>query len=82
MAIFAPNANSYRRFRANSYAPVAPTWGVNNRTVSLRIPAGVTHSIAVVDKITALQVYAPGGPEQRFKGGPDPDAKPSRSKKK
>ena len=39
-AIFAPNANSYRRFRANSYAPVAPTWGVNNRTVSFRIPAG------------------------------------------
>jgi glutamine synthetase len=32
MAIYAPNANSYRRFKANSYAPVAPTWGVNNRT--------------------------------------------------
>lgn len=44
MAIFAPNANSYRRFRANSYAPVAPTWGVNNRTVSLRVPAGSPHS--------------------------------------
>ena len=39
-ALFAPNANSYRRFKANSYAPVAPTWGVNNRTVSFRIPAG------------------------------------------
>ena len=39
MAIFAPGANSYRRFKANSYAPVAPTWGVNNRTVSLRVPA-------------------------------------------
>ena len=39
-AVFAPNANSYRRFRANSYAPVAPTWGVDNRTVSLRVPAG------------------------------------------
>ncbi|HVF82634.1 MAG TPA: glutamine synthetase family protein [Sphingomicrobium sp.] len=39
-ALFAPNANSYRRFRANSYAPVAPTWGVNNRTVSFRLPAG------------------------------------------
>lgn len=40
MAIFAPNANSYRRFRKSSYAPIAPSWGVNNRTVSLRIPAG------------------------------------------
>jgi glutamine synthetase len=39
-AIYAPHANSYRRFRANSYAPVAPTWGVNNRTVSFRVPAG------------------------------------------
>ena len=39
-AIFAPNANSYRRFKANSYAPVAPTWGVNNRTVSFRVTAG------------------------------------------
>jgi len=44
MAIFAPNANSYRRFRANSYAPVAPTWGVNNRTVALRVPAGKPHT--------------------------------------
>lgn len=40
MAIFAPNANSYRRFRKASYAPIAPNWGFNNRTVSLRIPAG------------------------------------------
>jgi glutamine synthetase len=55
MAIFAPNANSYRRFRANSYAPVAPTWGVNNRTVSLRVPAGpakgrhIEHRVAGAD---------------------------------
>ncbi len=40
MAIFAPNANSYRRFKTNSYAPIAATWGVNNRTVALRVPAG------------------------------------------
>jgi glutamine synthetase len=39
-AIFAPNGNSYRRFRSNSYAPVTPTWGYNNRTVSVRIPRG------------------------------------------
>ena len=43
-ALFAPHANSFRRFRANSYAPVAPTWGVNNRTVSFRIPAGPPNS--------------------------------------
>ena len=55
IAVFAPHANSYRRFRAQSYAPVAPTWGVNNRTVSLRVPAGppesrhVEHRVAGAD---------------------------------
>ena len=55
MAIYAPNANSYRRFRSMSYAPVAPTWGVNNRSVSLRVPAGppdtrhVEHRVAGAD---------------------------------
>ncbi|KAF1067803.1 MAG: Gamma-glutamylputrescine synthetase PuuA [Pseudomonas citronellolis] len=40
LLLFCPNANSYRRFQANSYAPLAPTWGIDNRTVSLRIPGG------------------------------------------
>lgn len=39
MAIFAPNANSYRRFTSNSYAPVSASWGINNRTVGLRVTA-------------------------------------------
>lgn len=38
MAIFAPNANSYRRLVAGSYAPVSACWGYNNRTVAVRIP--------------------------------------------
>ena len=64
MAIFAPNANSFRRFKANSYAPVAATWGVNNRTVSLRIPAGspasrhVEHRICGADANPYLAVAA------------------------
>lgn len=40
MLVFAPHANSWRRFVAQSYAPVAPTWGVNNRSVALRVPDG------------------------------------------
>lgn len=54
-AILAPNANSYRRYVARSHAPVAPTWGINNRTVALRIPAGppasrrVEHRVAGAD---------------------------------
>lgn len=50
-AIFAPHGNSFRRFRANSYAPVAPTWGVNNRTVSFRIPAGPPNSRHVEHRV-------------------------------
>jgi glutamine synthetase len=62
--IFAPNANSYRRFKANSYAPVAPTWGVNNRTVSFRVTAGppatrhLEHRIAGADANPYLAMAA------------------------
>jgi glutamine synthetase len=37
-AIFAPNANSYRRLRPEMFAPVEPNWGTNHRNVSLRVP--------------------------------------------
>ena len=62
--IFAPNANSYRRFKANSYAPVAPTWGVDNRTVSFRVTAGppatrhVEHRIGGADANPYLAMAA------------------------
>ncbi len=64
MALFAPNANSYRRFRRLSYAPVAATWGVNNRSVGFRIPSGppmsrhVEHRIAGADANPYLAVAA------------------------
>ncbi len=38
MAIFAPNANSYRRFAPDAYVPSTPSWGLNHRDVALRIP--------------------------------------------
>jgi glutamine synthetase len=42
MAIFAPTANSYRRYRPGVFVPLAPNWGRNHRGVALRIPmAGV-----------------------------------------
>ncbi|MFM7625354.1 MAG: glutamine synthetase family protein, partial [Gammaproteobacteria bacterium] len=52
---FAPNGNSYRRFQSESYAPTAVNWGINNRSVSLRVPAGppssrhIEHRIAGAD---------------------------------
>jgi glutamine synthetase len=64
LAIFAPNANSYRRFVNKSYAPIAPIWGINNRSVSLRVPAGppvsrhIEHRIAGADANLYLSVAA------------------------
>ena len=53
--IFAPNVNGYRRFRPNSFVPVARSWGRNNRSVAFRIPAGdgaarrIEHRVAGAD---------------------------------
>jgi len=38
MALFAPNANSYRRLRPEAYVPLHPTWAGNNRGVAVRVP--------------------------------------------
>lgn len=41
--------------------------------MAIYIPAGVKHSLVIdtkVEPMRALQVYTPGGPEQRFKAGP------------
>jgi glutamine synthetase len=51
LALFCPNANSYRRFQANSYAPLARNWGINNRTVSLRVPGGPAASRHIEHRI-------------------------------
>jgi glutamine synthetase len=40
MAIFAPNLNAYRRFAPNQFVPVNTSWGINNRSVSFRVPMG------------------------------------------
>jgi glutamine synthetase len=55
MAIFAPNANSYRRFVPGNYVPLSPCWGYNHRDVSLRIPVSshqnrrIEHRVAGAD---------------------------------
>ncbi|MCC6806146.1 MAG: cupin domain-containing protein [Deltaproteobacteria bacterium] len=37
---------------------------------AVRIPKGTEHSARVPKRFTALQIYAPSGPEQRFKSAP------------
>jgi glutamine synthetase len=38
MAIFAPLANSWHRFRPEAYVPLTADWSVNNRGAALRVP--------------------------------------------
>ncbi|MFD9575093.1 glutamine synthetase family protein [Streptomyces sp. NPDC059982] len=35
--LYAPNINSYKRFRPGSFAPTAVAWGLDNRTCALRV---------------------------------------------
>jgi mannose-6-phosphate isomerase-like protein (cupin superfamily) len=53
---------------------------------ALRIPAGAVHTVQVADKLEAIQIYAPAGPEQRFKsgsaGGDEPAPARTKTKKK
>jgi glutamine synthetase len=55
MAICAPTANSYRRYRPEAYVPLNPSWAVNNRGVAFRVPHGppaarrVEHRVAGAD---------------------------------
>ena len=55
MLMYAPNMNSYRRFRRGTHAPLAPSWGYENRTVSVRVPADspaatrIEHRVAGAD---------------------------------
>jgi glutamine synthetase len=64
MALFAPNLNSFRRYRPGSLVPMRPSWGYNNRSVAFRVPAGegrarrIEHRIAGADANPYLAVAA------------------------
>jgi len=64
MLLFAPNLNSYRRFQHGTYAPLAPCWGYENRTVSVRVPADapqarrIEHRVAGADANPYLAIAA------------------------
>lgn len=55
MPFLCPNINSYRRFQPDFYVATALNWGVDNRTVALRIPSGnkqatrIEHRVAGAD---------------------------------
>lgn len=53
--VFVPTVNGYRRLQPGSYAPTTASWGHNNRSVGIRIPASpiearrLEHRIAGAD---------------------------------
>jgi glutamine synthetase len=64
MAIFAPNANSYRRYAPGYFVPASPSWGPNHRDLAMRIPVSsqkstrVEHRVAGADANPYLVVAA------------------------
>ncbi|MFT5930465.1 MAG: glutamine synthetase [Oceanospirillaceae bacterium] len=64
MAMLCPKINSYRRFQPDFFVAMAPTWGVDNRTVALRIPNGsgpatrIEHRVAGADANPYLAMSA------------------------
>ena len=51
MAFLCPNVNSYRRFGSQFYVPNAPSWGLDNRTVALRVPTGNPEAIRIEQRV-------------------------------
>jgi glutamine synthetase len=64
MAVFAPNANSYRRHAPGNFVPATPSWGPNHRGVAMRIPLSgasnrrLEHRVAGADSNPYLVVAA------------------------
>ena len=56
--LYAPNINSYKRFVEGSFAPTAVAWGLDNRTLSLRI-VGHGHGMRVEHRV-------PGGDVNQY----------------
>lgn len=54
-ALFAPHANSYRRFQPHSHMPLTATWGYDNRMTAVRVPLAspaatrIEHRVAGAD---------------------------------
>ena len=54
MLIFAPNANSWRRFIKGSYAPISPNWGIDNRSVAFRIPSCDVQNTRIEHRVSGV----------------------------
>ena len=58
LALYAPNINSYKRFVSGSWAPTAATWGIENRTSSLRAITGGAAGTRIENRTPGADVNA------------------------
>jgi len=58
MLMYAPNVNSYKRYVALTWAPTNVTWGVENRTVALRLIGGGPGAIRIENRVPGADTNA------------------------
>jgi glutamine synthetase len=56
LPMFAPNINSYKRLVEGAWAPTTLTWGVDNRTVALRVLPGTSKSCRLETRVIGSDV--------------------------
>ncbi len=56
MPMFAPTLNSYKRLVEGAWAPTTLTWGIDNRTVALRVLNGSASSSRVETRVIGADV--------------------------
>ena len=56
MPMFAPTINSYKRLVEGAWAPTTLTWGIDNRTVALRVLNGGASSARVETRVIGADV--------------------------
>jgi glutamine synthetase len=56
LPLFAPTINSYKRLVEGAWAPTTLTWGIDNRTVALRVLAGSSKSCRLETRVIGSDV--------------------------
>ncbi|MBA4139080.1 MAG: glutamine synthetase [Segetibacter sp.] len=56
LPMFAPTINSYKRLVEGAWAPTTLTWGIDNRTVALRVLAGSSKSCRLETRVIGSDV--------------------------
>ena len=52
MLLFAPHANSYRRFRRGSHAPITAGWGMDDRSAAVRVITGSPAAVRIEQRVS------------------------------